>query len=152
MFKAGQLLVSLRHLDAIVVVDPDSGKAVWAARGPWRAQHDPTFLENGRILLFDNLGSPRTSRVFEYDPKSQAFPWLYPGDKGNPFVCHIRGQSQRLSNGNTLIAHSDAGEVFEVTPEGEVVWSCSCDRMLYRARRYSAARVPFLGGDIHVRP
>ncbi len=32
LFKPGQLLISPRHLDAIAVVDPDSGKAVWAAR------------------------------------------------------------------------------------------------------------------------
>src|SRR5262249_28589690 len=43
MFKAGHLLISPRSLDAIAVLDPDSGRAVWAARGPWRAQHDPSF-------------------------------------------------------------------------------------------------------------
>src|SRR5262249_4816693 len=40
-FKAGQVLVSLRELDALAVVDPDRGAVVWAARGPWRGQHDP---------------------------------------------------------------------------------------------------------------
>ena len=86
MFKAGQLLISPRNLDALLVLDPDTGKIVWAARGPWRAQHDPSFLDNGHLLLFDNLGSPRGSRVLEYDPLTQAFPWTYPGENGRPFA------------------------------------------------------------------
>jgi hypothetical protein len=153
LFKAGQLLTCLRHLDALAVVDPDSGKAVWAARGPWAAQHDPTFLDNGRLLLFDNLGSPRGSRVLEYDPKSQAFPWTYPGASGTPFSSRIRGLAQRLPNGNTLIVNSVGGEVFEVTPGQEVVWSCSCGAVtVYRARRYLPEQLPFLSGDKRARP
>ena len=68
LFKEGQLLISVRHLNALVVLDPDSGKVVWATQGPWRAQHDPSFLDNGHLLLFDNLGTARGSRVLEFDP------------------------------------------------------------------------------------
>ncbi len=153
MFKAGQLLISPRQLDAIAVLDPDSGKVVWAARGPWRAQHDPVFLENGHLLLFDNMGSPHGSRVLEYDPQTQAFPWWYPGAKGIPFYTRLRGMAQRLPNGNTLIVNSDGGETFEVTPGQEVVWSCSCGHMeLKRARRYTPEQLPFLGREQHARP
>ncbi len=151
-FKEGQLLICPRHLDAVAVLDPDSGKVVWAARGPWRAQHDPSFLDNGHLLLFDNFGSPRGSRVLEYDPAIQAFPWSYPAENGTPFFSHIRGMSQRLPNGNTLIVNSDAGEVFEVTPSREVVWSCACGSELYRARRFTPDRVPFLKGGPRARP
>jgi hypothetical protein len=153
LFKAGQLLVSLRHLDALAVLDPDSGKVVWAARGPWHAQHDPSFLDNGHLLLFDNLGSARGSRVLEYDPQTQALPWAYPGDGGPPFLSKIRGMCQRLPNGNTLVVNSDAGEAFEVTAGREAVWSCSCGHVeLYRARRYTPEQLQFLKGDARARP
>jgi hypothetical protein len=153
MFKAGQLLVSLRHLDTLAVVDPDSGKVVWAERGPWHAQHDPSFLDNGHLLLFDNQGSPRGSRVLEFDLVTQAFPWSYPGDRDRTFFSRIRGMSQRLPNGNTLIVNSDAGEVFEVTSTQEVVWSCSCGRVeLNRARRYLPEQLPFVKGAQHGLP
>jgi hypothetical protein len=152
-FKAGQLLVSLRHLDTIAVIDPDSGKVIWASRGPWHSQHDPSFLDNGHLLLFDNLGSPGGSRALEYDPQTQAFPWLYPGEKGHPFLSKIRGMCQRLPNGNTLIVNSDGGEAFEVTPGQEVVWSCSCGTSeFYRARRYMPDQLPFLKGGPRDRP
>jgi hypothetical protein len=153
MFKAGQLLISPRRLDAIAVVDPDSEKVVWAARGPWRAQHDPSFLDNGHLLLFDNWGSPLGSRVLEYDPQTQAFPWSYPGNKGAPFFSKIRGMCQRLRNGNTLIVNYGASEFFEVTPDREVVWSCTSGHSeLYRARRYAPEQLPFLGRNTHARP
>jgi hypothetical protein len=75
MFKAGQVLISMRHLDTIAVLDTSSRSLVWAARGPWKGQHDPQFLANGRLLLFDNLGSPRSSRVSNTIRR----PRLYPG-------------------------------------------------------------------------
>jgi|SRR5579884_868280 len=153
MFKEGQLLISPRRLDTIAVVDPDSEKVVWAARGPWNSQHDPTFLDNGHLLLFDNLGSPLGSRVLEYDPQTQGFPWIYPGQKGTPFFSKIRGMCQRLPNGNTLIVNYGASEFFEVTPDREVVWSGSSGHSeLYRARRYAPEQLPFLGRDTHARP
>lgn len=148
LFKAGHLLISPRHLDAIAMLDPDSEKVVWAARGPWHAQHDPSFLDNGHLLLFDNLGSIKGSRVLEYDPQNQSFPWWYPDDNGPSFFSRIRGVTQRLPNGNTLIVDSENGEVFEVTPNREQVWSCSFGRVsLNCARRYMPQQLPFLRKD-----
>jgi hypothetical protein len=133
--------------------DPDSGKVVWAARGPWHAQHDPSFRDNRHLLLFDNLGSPAGSRVLEYDLRTHAFPWSYPGETGTPFFSRIRGMCQRLPNGNTLIVNSDGGEVFEVTPAREDVWSCSCGRVdLNSARRNTPDHLPFLKGGPRERP
>lgn len=152
-FKAGQLLLSPRHLDALIVLDPTTGKVVWATRGPWRAQHDPTFLPNGRMLLFDNRGSPRSSRVLEFDPQTLAFPWTYPGETGYTFSSQIRGMSQRLPNGNTFIVNSVGGEAFEVTPDREIVWSClTAPATLNRARRYTPEQLDFLKGGQRARP
>jgi hypothetical protein len=153
LFRPGQLLVSLRNINTIAVLDPSTEKVVWAARGPWEAQHDPSFLANGHLLLFDNLGSPRGSRVLEYDPQTQSFPWSYPGEQDQSFLSRIRGMCQRLPNGNTLIVDSDGSEVFEVTADREVVWSCSFGGVeLNRARRYMPEQLPFLKGTQHARP
>jgi hypothetical protein len=150
-FKAGQVLISMRHLDAIAVLDPDTGKVVWAASGPWQAQHDAQFLDNGHLLLFDNLGLAKRSRVLEYDPQTQAFPWSYAGE-GRPFFTSERGMSQRLPNGNTLVVNSEGNEIFEVSAGKEVVWSCSTPSFVCTGRRYSAAEVPFLEGGQRARP
>ncbi len=152
LFKAGQVVISMRSLDTIAVLDTEKGRVVWAARGPWRSQHDPQFLENGHLLIFDNDGLPGRSRVLEYDPQTQAFPWSYAGENAAPFYTYERGMSQRLPNGNTLIVNSESHELFEVTRSKEVVWSCSTDRFITSGRRYSPEQLHFLKGGQRARP
>jgi hypothetical protein len=151
-FQAGQVLISLRNTDTIAVLDAKKRSVVWAAQGPWRAQHDPQFLDNGRLLIFDNLGSPRTSRVLEYDPQTQDFPWSYPDESGASFRTDERGMSQRLPNGNTLIVNSQGRQILEVTPDKEVVWSRSFSAFVTTGRRYGPDQLPFLKGGPRARP
>jgi hypothetical protein len=151
-FKAGHVLISLRTPSTLVMLDPATGAVDWAARGPWQAQHDPQFLDNGRLLMFDNLGSPVGSRVLEYDPRTQAFPWSFSGEGSSTFYSSERGMCQRLPNGNTFIVSSEDGEILEVTPEKEVVWSCALDGFITCARRYLPEQLPFLSADQRARP
>jgi hypothetical protein len=151
-FKAGQVLISIRELDTIAMLDPQTRSVTWAARGPWRGQHDPQLLDNGHLLIFDNLGAPKRSRVLEYDPVTQAFPWSYGSENGSRFYSADGGTSQRLPNGNTLIVNSLGAKLFEVTPDKEVVWSYSLNAGSYyicSARRYSPEQLPFLKGGLH---
>jgi hypothetical protein len=143
-WKPGQLLITMRNLDAIAVVDPEERKVVWAARGPWVALHDAQFLDNGNLLLLDNLGWAKGSRILEYDPRTQAFPWSYTGENWGGFFTDQRGMCQRLPNGNTLAVNSKGGEILEVTQNKEVVWSFSPYRFIAYARRFPAEQVQFL--------
>lgn len=147
-FKPGQVLLSLRNLDTLAVLDPATGAVAWAARGPWKGQHDAQFLDNGHLLIYDNLGSPLGTRVLEYDPKTQAFPWTYRGD----FVSADRGMAQRLPNGNTLVVDTDGSQMLEVTPDKELVWSCLVNGYLQVARRYAASQLHFLKKGERARP
>jgi outer membrane protein assembly factor BamB len=151
LFKAGQVLVSLRELDTLAVVSPETGSAVWAARGPWRGQHDPHFLDNGRLLVFDNRGSAQQSRVFEYDPQTQSCPWSYASESSPSFLTPIQGRCQRLANGNTLIVNSKDGVLLEVTPDKELVWSRCCHAHVPWARRYAPDELTFLKGTHNAR-
>jgi hypothetical protein len=151
-WKAGQLLITMRNLDAIAVIDPETRKVVWAARGPWQAPHDGTLLDNGHILLFDNQGLRKGSRLLEYDPKTQAFPWTYTGEHWGPFSSSERGMCQRLWNGNTLAVNSIGGEILEITPEKEVVWAHTPHKFMAFGRRYRADQVPFLPKTVKPRP
>ena len=120
-----QIMLSFRSQNAIAVLDLESKQIVWASCGPYRAQHDPDVLPNGRILLFDNLGNPGPggpSRVIELDPESQAIDWSYEGSPDNPLNSSVRSVQQLLPNGNVLITESDGGRILEVTREKEVVW------------------------------
>lgn len=121
-FRRGNALVSLRTLNLVGVVDLESEQFVWALAGMWHAQHHPTMLGNGHMLVFDNRGAAGSSRVIEIDPVTQGIVWTYEGTEEEPFYSEKSGSNQRLPNGNTLITESNAGRVIEVTPEGEIVW------------------------------
>ncbi len=121
-FRDGNVLVSFRKLDAIAVIDLDLEEVVWVAHEGWIGQHQPTVLESGNVLLFDNGNGSLTSEVVEFDPVTFETRWSYEGDPPNGFFSKSCGSNQRLANGNTLISESDNGRAFEVTPAGEVVW------------------------------
>jgi hypothetical protein len=151
-FKAGHVLISARTLSILAMLDPVTGAVEWAARGAWQAQHDPQFLKNGHLLIYDNLGSPVASRVLEYDPRTQAFPWSFSGEGHATMYSSERGMCQRLPNGNTFVVNSEDGEMVEVTSDKEVVWSCAADGFIPCARRYMSEQLTFLSGDRHARP
>lgn len=122
LFTKGRALVSVRELDVVALVDLASRRVVWAMSGPWRAQHEPVALDDGRLLVFDNQGEHGMSKVIELDPETQELLWAYRGTEENGFFSSLCGSNQRLANGNTLITESTAGRAFEVTRAGEIVW------------------------------
>jgi hypothetical protein len=165
LFKPGQVLISLRDLDTLAVVDPQSRSVVWASEGIWHAQHDAEFLENGRLLVYDNLGSAnKTTRIIEYDPLTQAVPWCYANENSTSFSAFMRGVKQRLPNGNTFIVDPDNRRLFEVTRDKELVWEIICPlppappgqhsraHAINSARRYGAGELSFLKGVARARP
>jgi hypothetical protein len=124
---AGQVLLSFRELagGTIMLLDVKTEEVVWAMRGPWMSQHDPDILPDGDILLFDNrghFGAGGESRVAEVDPGDGKIVWQYTGKAGHIFQSMIRGDQERLPNGDTLITESDGGRLLEVTPAGKIVW------------------------------
>lgn len=126
MFRPGQILLSVRNLQALVVIDPDSEKAVWAATGPWRYQHAAHFSPNGTIMLLDNLGryvhGETYSQILEFNPATNGVTWSYAGSKEHPFFTSLGGRLQRLGNNNYLITEMNSSRIFEVTRNGTIVW------------------------------
>ena len=124
---AGDIMVSLRNINAVVFIDGETGRAKRAITGLFVRQHDPDFLDDGSIMVFDNRGGDPAcggSRILEIDPVSQATVWAYTGCDGEPFYSEARGEQAVLANGNVLIVESQAGRLLEVTHEAEprVVW------------------------------
>ncbi len=152
----GQALLSFRETNTIAMLDMEDQRIVWALRGDWFAQHDPDFLPNGRLLMFDNLGDwlrGRGSRVIEVDPVTGGIVWTYPGAGDPPLFSTYRADQQRLPNGNTLINEFQRGRLREISADGRVVWEYRCpfrhhahrDRRcrVMSAERYGAERITF---------
>ena len=160
----GNILTSIRNTDTIAIVEKSTGNITWKwGKGEISHQHEPTFLDNGNILLFDN-GSHRHgkmpySRVVEMNPKTNKIEWEYKDNPPTEFFSSLMSGCQRLPNGNTLITETEWGRIFEVTKEGEIVWEYVCpihgtylwrchDNLIYRSYRYGPDYPAFKGKDL----
>ena len=121
----------------------------------------------GNLLVFDNGGSSgygfaspiapdgrgafarATSRVLEINPVTLELAWSYTNPRF--FSTNISG-AQRLPNGNTLITAGAGGRMFEVTPDGTIVWEymfplfggANRSNAVYRAYRVPYSWIPQL--------
>lgn len=121
--KKGDVLISASHLDLIGIIDIVREKLRWTwGPGTLEEQHDPTFLENGNILIFDNGTRREYSRIIELDPLKNEIVWEYHSFQPRLFFTDWGGSAQRLPNGNTLITETSKGRVFEITRDGKIVW------------------------------
>lgn len=118
-----RVLLSLRHVDALVVLDLEEGRVVWAGSGGWVRQHDAEITPSGALMLFDNRGAPGgTSRVLQLEPFGPRVTWSWAGPPGQPLHSDVLGAAQELPNGNVLVTESTRGRAMEVTRGGDVVW------------------------------
>ena len=114
--------MSIHRLSLVCGVDFEKKSVYWGESDFWFRQHQPTLLENGNVLVFDNLGLRESSAVIEFDPNRREILWIYRGDRENPFFTKTCGSCQQLGNGNILITESDPGRAFEVTSDKKIVW------------------------------
>ncbi len=142
LFEAGDLLVSLRYLDLVFVFDPQSGTVKWHTTSSLIQQHDPDFIGDGWIGVFDNnrdytkRGTILSgSRIVAFQPHTDSTEVRFPTAYSDPLYTGARGKWQQLANGNMLLTESMAGRVVEVTPDGRTVWE-------WVQEAYDGTRVP----------
>ncbi|TWB86895.1 arylsulfotransferase ASST [Bradyrhizobium macuxiense] len=129
MFSEGNILISLRNLDTILVADLRTETVLWSHGADiLSGQHQPILLENGRILVFDNGRDRGFSRLVEIDPQSRKITWEYRGDELSSFFSPLAGGCELLANGNILATDAQAGRAFEVTRAGKTVWTLFVNR------------------------
>ena len=152
--------------------NPQAYDAGTAADQVFYGQHDAEWIDDGLpgdgdILVFNN-GNPMAraySSVDEITPPLEAdgsytlttgeaygpddLTWSYTADPASDFFATNISGAQRLPNGNTLISDGPGGQLFEVTPDGEVVWEYDVGGQVFRGDRYGLDYVPQLTGDFN---
>ena len=134
LFEAGDLLVSLRVLSLVFVFDPDTKEVKWHSSDPFIYQHDPDFVGDGWIGVFDNnygLTAYNSSdrgtmlggnRIIYLQPHTDSTNVRFPTQHSEPLYTHVRGKWQELENGNMLLTEAVAGRAVEVDSSGQSVW------------------------------
>lgn len=153
-FKPGNILLNPRNLDTVYIVDKDTKEIVWEWThdyvGGLSHCHEPEMIEEdlpgaGDIILFDNGLFPRNrdhngqSIIVELNPVTKEIVWKYEtyGYSNIKFFSKTMGSQKRLPNGNTFISEDNTGRIFQVTPDGEVVWEYVSGAAVARVIPYS---------------
>jgi hypothetical protein len=127
-FRPGNILVSARNLNTILIIDKISGDVVWTYSNGLDGQHEAVMVERGRrgaglIMVFnnglENLSDYRRSRVQVIDPAAREKVWEYGSEF---FFSSVGGTAQPLPGKNVLITSSHGGRVFEIKGSGRIVW------------------------------
>ena len=107
--EAGDLLVSLRAADSIVLIDRKTRLVKWALTGMFLRQHDPDLQPDGTISVFDNRTdrgqfnkAERTvepqscgySRLLRFDPASQRIVWQFQGSPKSRSTARSRATTR----------------------------------------------------------
>lgn len=72
LFEPGDLVLSLRSQNLILVVRPATLRIVWYAYGLTSRQHDPDFLSADRLMVYDNNFHNPRSRIVELQASASA--------------------------------------------------------------------------------
>lgn len=132
-FVPGDVMISLRNVNSVLVFDSTwKIKYIWANQ--FVRQHDPDFIDGNTISVYDNnnvvpirqeegyYSRVLIHRINQENMMPGSTEVAFAGNDGTPFFSHIMGKHQWLANGNLLVNSPMEGSVFEVTPQGEIVW------------------------------
>ena len=146
--KTDQYLVNSRDWGEMYIIDRKTKKMVWRWGNPYAygagtkeqgyarngdqilfGSHDCNWLPNGNLSIFDNgtmrpSGNHSAAYEIERDGTFNGgkIVWSFKTKDQNSFYSDYQSSAQKLPNGNWQITATNNGHVFEVTPEGEVVW------------------------------
>jgi len=128
---AGDVLVSLREVSAVMLVDPVSGHIKRVVAGRTAAQHSARFLPDGTVLVFDNLGGQTVlggSRIVRLNLVDGSAAPVFPTPASKPmlpFYSTDGGTVTPSADGRrAIISSKDESRAFEIDiATGKALWT-----------------------------
>ena len=124
----GRIMLSLRNQDSVVFVDPQTGvQQNWTlgadgAHDVLYEQHNPDYIPKSEggpaVVVADSLND----RLVEYQRANGTWnrTWVWSDER-----MKWPRDADRLPNGHTLVADTNAHRVLEIDRQGDVVWNIS---------------------------
>ncbi len=143
----GDLLLSLRNMNAVGILDPQTRRFKWISAGACVQQHSPRFYENG-VLVLDNRGGPAASggsRLVRIDLATHLPQTVFPqpgSELPGEFYTSASGQFELAGSDRALVAITLDNKIWEIDLKtGQVLWEYVCvDSTQKCARSVSTAR------------
>jgi len=149
-----KVLVNIRNLNRIYRIDVATSETDWImgdggdfGAGLWDHCHDPHFLDDHHVLIFDNglRRKPEFSRVieveFDAEAKSADIVWEY---RETPdFYSPALGSARLQENGHIFITDGINGRLLEVTRDHEKVWELLIQKHYWTFKAVTVPRSVF---------
>jgi len=131
----GDLMVSLRNMNTIVILDNETNKVKWHLCCKFFMQHSPRLNNDKSIIIFDNLGGNSYSRVVEIDLVTKKIEGVFFGKVNNfgireLFYSDSRGHLD-LKENNILVSSSNQNLIFNLfCPNKTVSLGCEMKELI----------------------
>ena len=128
--------IGMRSLSSIWKVQRSTGASVWELGGDasdftmddpaaaFSKQHQFERLSDSMVVFDNATESVGESRAMELrldeETGTADLIWEYHADPA--LFCYVLGDVDRLDNGNTLVTFTTAGQIDEVSPNGDLIW------------------------------
>jgi hypothetical protein len=129
LFEAGDLAISLRNRNLVIVFSPVTMEIKWWKIGPWVRQHDIDFQSDGTVTIFNNNtdGTPDGklmggSNVVKINPATGDSKIIFGAESWQVMHTNIRGKHQILPGNRLLITEHEGGRVIETDTNGSIIW------------------------------
>lgn len=119
-FDTGDLLLSFRNIDLVAVVDPTTREIKWWSHGPWVQQHDPDFMANGEISVYNNNGYRGQSNILTINPQTRKIRTVEI-DPDFRFYSQYMGKHEYLKDGTLQITVPYEGRAMEFDKDGKLL-------------------------------
>lgn len=129
-FNAGDLLVSSRWLNLLMILDPKSLEISWFSHGYTQMQHDPDFIGDNKIVVFNNQfsGNKVSLRdksnflaISEHDFSTNKWQQTYNAEKEGGYT-RFGGSLDVGRSGDIVIAITLQGRYLELSPEKQPIF------------------------------
>ena len=114
-------MVSVRNKNTVFLYRPSTNKILWLIDGPWISQHDCSFIDSTRILVFGNdllrlphgdslLYRHNNAYVFDFKTNKVSTPFtrLFETMK---IQTRTEGRCDLLSNGDLFVCETNYGRI-----------------------------------------
>lgn len=134
-WEKGDLLISLRSSNAVLLYRPSTRKVVWHQVGPWQHQHSADFVNDHQISIFNNNvvnKSPATAdfltpqstnevMVFDFETNQITQPFKQLLETAQPRTVW-EGRARLLPDGGLFLEETESGRILRFTKD-KLLWS-----------------------------
>lgn len=122
-FPKGTLILTVKHVNLLAAVDPQTGKTLWAWTDGLDWPHGGAVVNGGRFVRVLDNGSHRgRTEIVTIDPASNERVHVHAPARAQLYT-HWGGHVTDLDNGHWLITETARGRVVELDVQGDkILW------------------------------